>query len=76
MSNNVAAFIGITAMREDDDNENEDTKPRLRRRQYLYVDKPRHGPGGKVPVDQFFNLQMFKSVTKSMQSIGISGNVV
>ena len=64
MTDTVVNFIGITALREVDDNEKEDTKPRLRRRQFFYVDKARHGQGGKVPVDQVFKYQRFANVSK------------
>lgn len=62
MTDNVAQFIGISALRQNSDSTDvgEGIKPTLLLRQYLNLDKARFGPGGLVPVDATFRIQSFR----------------
>lgn len=62
MTDNVAQFIGISALRQNSDSTDvgDAAKPTLLLRQYLNLDKARFGPGGLVPVDANFRIQAFR----------------
>jgi hypothetical protein len=64
MADNASTFVGISALREAE--QLQGTKVRLMRRQYLNVDKSRHGTGGLVAVEQCFNVQRFQNFRNNL----------
>lgn len=62
MTDNVTAFVGISALREKSDSTKDENrlKPTLLLKQYLNLDKSRFGTGGMVPVEAAFRIQAFR----------------
>lgn len=63
MTNNVSAFIGISALTDAENDEG--TKQNLSTRQFLNVEKSRKGPGGMVAVDINFRFQKFSDASRN-----------
>ena len=62
MTDNVTAFVGLSALREKSDSTKDENrlKPTLLLKQYLNLDKSRFGTGGLVPVEAAFRIQAFR----------------